>query len=69
MACILFDSPVFGPVHSRRLGTSLGINLLPATSKICSFDCVYCECGLNPTNPAKHKLPTKELVLETLEKN
>ena len=36
---------IFGPVKSRRLGSSLGINLLPADSKICSFNCIYCECG------------------------
>jgi wyosine [tRNA(Phe)-imidazoG37] synthetase (radical SAM superfamily) len=43
-----FHSPVFGPIHSRRLGSSLGINLMPATRKVCNFDCVYCECGWNP---------------------
>ncbi|MFA5302805.1 MAG: radical SAM protein [Bacteroidales bacterium] len=43
-----FYSPVFGPIHSRRLGSSLGINLMPATRKVCNFDCVYCECGWNP---------------------
>lgn len=45
MACILFDKIVFGPVLSRRLGISLGINLLPVNKKICNFDCIYCECG------------------------
>lgn len=45
MATALFSSTIFGPVHSRRLGVSLGINLLPADRKICSFDCIYCECG------------------------
>jgi hypothetical protein len=44
---------VYGPVHSRRLGTSLGVNLLPARSKVCSFDCPYCECGFN-TGKAEH---------------
>lgn len=68
MSCVLYSSPIFGPVHSRRLGTSLGINLLPATSKICSFDCVYCECGLNASHPEKHKLPTRQEVREALEK-
>ena len=43
----LHASPIFGPVHSRRLGVSLGINLLPGDRKICSFDCIYCECGYN----------------------
>jgi wyosine [tRNA(Phe)-imidazoG37] synthetase (radical SAM superfamily) len=47
MAGILFDEIVFGPVKSRRFGVSLGINLLPLQGKLCSFNCVYCECGLN----------------------
>ncbi len=46
MAGILFDEIVFGPVKSRRFGVSLGINLLPLEGKICSFNCIYCECGL-----------------------
>lgn len=45
MGTFLFNSIVFGPVKSRRLGVSLGINLLPINQKICSFDCIYCECG------------------------
>lgn len=45
MSTILFDRAVFGPVKSRRLGISLGINLLPENGKVCSFDCIYCECG------------------------
>jgi wyosine [tRNA(Phe)-imidazoG37] synthetase (radical SAM superfamily) len=48
MATFLFDKIIFGPVKSRRLGISLGINLLPTKIKICSFDCIYCECGRNP---------------------
>ena len=44
---IIFPSPIFGPIHSRRLGVSLGINLLPEDGKVCSFDCIYCECGFN----------------------
>ncbi|HPJ82583.1 MAG: radical SAM protein [Bacteroidales bacterium] len=44
----VFTSPVFGPVHSRRLGSSLGINLMPASRKVCNFNCIYCECGWNP---------------------
>lgn len=47
MAGILFDEIVFGPVKSRRFGISLGINLLPLEGKFCSFNCIYCECGLN----------------------
>lgn len=45
MSTFLWDSIAFGPIHSRRLGQSLGINLLPNDVKICSFDCLYCECG------------------------
>lgn len=45
----LFDQVIFGPIHSRRLGLSLGVNLLPLDAKICSFNCVYCECGFNTT--------------------
>lgn len=48
MGTFLFDSTVFGPVISRRLGSSLGINLLPNDRKICNFNCIYCECGLTP---------------------
>ena len=48
MPTFLFDQTIFGPVISRRLGVSLGINLLPNDSKLCSFDCIYCECGWNP---------------------
>ncbi len=48
MATFLFDKIIFGPVKSRRLGISLGINLLPTNIKVCSFDCIYCECGRNP---------------------
>lgn len=50
MSTFLFDKTIFGPVVSRRLGVSLGINLLPNDSKLCSFDCIYCECGWNPEN-------------------
>jgi len=46
MAGILFDEIVFGPVKSRRFGVSLGINLMPLNGKLCSFNCIYCECGL-----------------------
>mgnify|MGYP002520834210 FL=1 len=42
-----FDNIVYGPVHSRRLGSSLGVNILPAVGKLCNFDCIYCECGWN----------------------
>jgi len=46
MSGILFDEIVFGPVKSRRFGVSLGINLMPLEGKLCTFNCVYCECGL-----------------------
>jgi wyosine [tRNA(Phe)-imidazoG37] synthetase (radical SAM superfamily) len=67
MSTILFDTPVFGPVRSRRLGVSLGINLLPADGKVCSFDCIYCECGYNRDFKTKSKLPTREEVRAALE--
>jgi wyosine [tRNA(Phe)-imidazoG37] synthetase (radical SAM superfamily) len=63
---MLFDSIVYGPIHSRRLGVSLGINLMPTTAKLCTFDCVYCECGWN--QPVLHpNLPTREEVRAALE--
>ena len=62
---MLFDSIVYGPIHSRRLGVSLGMNLMPTTAKLCTFDCVYCECGWN--QPVSHPtLPTREQVREAL---
>jgi wyosine [tRNA(Phe)-imidazoG37] synthetase (radical SAM superfamily) len=64
---VIYPSPIFGPVHSRRLGVSLGINLLPADGKFCSFDCVYCECGFNADRHPTQKLPTREEVREALE--
>lgn len=68
MGTIIYPSPIFGPVKSRRLGVSLGINLLPADGKVCSFDCLYCECGLNATHRAKSPMPTREEVSAALEK-
>ncbi len=64
---MLHESPVFGPVRSRRLGCSLGINLLPADGKVCSFDCVYCECGLNADHKPSSPMPTRQQVREALE--
>ncbi|HJD93128.1 MULTISPECIES: radical SAM protein [Bacteroides] len=64
---IIFPSPVFGPVKSRRLGISLGINLLPSDGKVCSFDCIYCECGLNGENRPSSPLPTRQEVKDHLE--
>lgn len=63
---ILFPAPIFGPVHSRRLGISLGINLLPSDGKACSFDCVYCECGLKKDFIPHQKFPTREEVRNSL---
>lgn len=51
MATFLFDKIIFGPVHSRRLGLSLGINVMQPSSKHCNFDCIYCECGWNSEHP------------------
>ena len=67
MATIIFPSPIFGPVHSRRLGISLGINLLPGDGKVCTFDCIYCECGFNATHRSRTPLPTREEVRQALE--
>ncbi len=66
MSTVLYDSPVFGPVHSRRLGVSLGINLMPSDGKICTFDCIYCECGRNSEHHPKHHRPTRKEVRESL---
>ena len=67
MATKLFPSPIFGPIKSRRLGISLGINLLPSDGKVCTFDCLYCECGFNATHRTKEKLPTRIEVASALE--
>ena len=55
MSTILFDKIVFGPIHSRRLGVSLGMNLLPTDGKLCSFNCIYCECGLNENHRTRSR--------------
>ena len=67
MSTVIYPSPIFGPVHSRRLGISLGINLLPADGKVCSFDCIYCECGFNADHRPKLPMPTREEVARRLE--
>ena len=67
MSTIIYPSPIFGPVHSRRLGVSLGINLMPADGKVCSFDCIYCECGLNHQHRPHLPRPTREEVRAALE--
>lgn len=68
MSTVIYPSPIFGPIKSRRLGISLGINLLPADGKVCSFDCIYCECGFNADHRPKQKMPTREEVAKALEK-
>ena len=64
---MLFHEIVFGPVKSRRLGVSLGINLLPTFGKICTFDCIYCECGYNVDGRTKQSLPKRKAVAQALE--
>jgi len=68
MAGFLFQDVIFGPVRSRRLGVSLGINLLPLHSKFCSFNCIYCECGWTPPRQADlGELPSRQEVATYLE--
>ena len=63
---MLFNEIAYGPIHSRRLGTSLGVELMPLEHKLCTFNCVYCECGWN--EPVHHpQLPTREQVRAALE--
>lgn len=64
---VLFNSTVFGPIHSRRLGTSLGINLSPNDGKVCSFDCVYCEAGYNSQGKGTTGLPLRNDVKARLQ--
>ena len=68
----LYDNIIFGPIRSRRLGISLGVNLLPIESKLCSFDCIYCECGWNDEHPGKRRFNAREdvraMLDETLQK-
>ena len=58
---------VFGPIHSRRLGSSLGINLLPTKGKLCNFDCSYCECGWNKDGKGDRRLPSADELRVALE--
>ena len=67
MATIIFPSPIFGPIKSRRLGISLGINLLPGDGKVCTFDCIYCECGFNAEHKPHSRFPSREEVRTSLE--
>jgi wyosine [tRNA(Phe)-imidazoG37] synthetase (radical SAM superfamily) len=68
MATFLFDKIIFGPVRSRRLGSSLGINLLPSTRKVCNFNCIYCECGWTGNMASsQEKLPSRREVYTALD--
>lgn len=67
MQTVLFHETVFGPIHSRRLGTSLGINLSPNDGKVCSFDCLYCEAGFNAQGAGTTGFPSREETRSRLE--
>ena len=67
MSTVIYPSPIFGPIHSRRLGISLGINLQPADGKVCTFDCIYCECGFNSDHRPTLPRPSRQLVAQKLE--
>ena len=64
---MLREETVFGPIHSRRLGSSLGINFLPTKGKLCNFDCIYCECGWNADGATDRRLPSAAQVRSLLE--
>lgn len=68
MQTVLFTSTIFGPIHSRRLGTSLGVNLSPSDGKVCTFDCLYCEAGFNAQGPGTSGLPSRGEVSTLLER-
>jgi len=71
MSTIIYPAPIYGPVHSRRLGLSLGINLMPPDGKSCTFDCIYCECGYNhdhvPHQPRCTRAQVADALRSTLE--
>lgn len=62
-----FDDIVFGPIYSRRLGSSLGVNILPSKGKLCNFDCVYCECGWNKDGAGRGELPSYDEIEKAIE--
>lgn len=66
MATSLFSDVIFGPIRSRRLGLSLGVNLLPTEAKLCNFDCIYCECGWNSDHCGSRRFNDREVVREML---
>lgn len=67
MQRVLFHETIFGPIHSRRLGTSLGVNLTPNDGKICSFDCLYCEAGFNAQGRGTTGMADPDQVVRLLE--
>ena len=66
MQTVIFHSTIYGPIRSRRLGMSLGINLMPNDGKLCSFDCLYCEAGFNAQGPGKDGVPSRDTVKRQL---
>ena len=66
MATSLFSEVIFGPIRSRRLGLSLGVNLLPTETKLCNFDCIYCECGWNSDHCGSRRFNDRTTVREML---
>jgi wyosine [tRNA(Phe)-imidazoG37] synthetase (radical SAM superfamily) len=68
MSTILFNEIIYGPIKSRRLGSSLGVNLLPPNGKWCNFDCLYCECGFNKEGKDNRQIPAREDVRKSLER-
>ncbi len=67
MQTVLYTDTIFGPIHSRRLGVSLGVNLMPRDGKVCSFDCLYCEAGFNAQGTGHAGLPSRAQVRALLE--
>lgn len=67
MSTILYPSPIVGPIHSRRLGISLGVNVNPSDGKICTFDCIYCEVGYNALRHTSTPRPSREHIASCLE--
>lgn len=67
MQTVIFNDTIFGPIHSRRLGVSLGVNLMPRDGKVCSFDCLYCEAGFNAQGAGTTGLPSRNDVAKQLE--
>jgi wyosine [tRNA(Phe)-imidazoG37] synthetase (radical SAM superfamily) len=69
MPTFLFEDIIFGPVSSRRMGVSLGLNLIPVNSKVCTFNCIYCECGwTNKRHLLADGFPGRELIAVSLKK-